>query len=126
MTAPSPAGAANGVVPCRVGPHTVGDGQPLLWIAGPCVIESKDHALRHATALKAVAAKAGVTFCYKSSYDKANRSSGKSFRGPGIEAGLEILATVKREVGVPVLTDFHGPTEAKAAGQVVDVLQVPA
>ena len=118
--------AANGVAPCRVGPYTVGDGQPLLWIAGPCVIESKDHALRHAEKLAAVAEKAGVSLCYKSSYDKANRSSGRSFRGPGMEKGLQILATVRREVGVPVLTDFHGPDEAKAAGEVVDVLQVPA
>ena len=114
------------VTPCRVGPHLVGDGHPLLWIAGPCVIESREHALRHATALKAIAAEAGVAFCYKSSYDKANRSSGRSFRGPGVEKGLEILAEVRREVGVPVLTDFHEPHEAKAAAEVVDVLQVPA
>jgi 2-dehydro-3-deoxyphosphooctonate aldolase (KDO 8-P synthase) len=114
------------VTPCRVGPHLVGDGQPLLWIAGPCVIESREHALRHATALKTIAAKAGVALCYKSSYDKANRSSGRSFRGPGVEKGLEILAEVRREVGVPVLTDFHEPHEAKAAAEVVDVLQVPA
>ncbi|MBL9086951.1 MAG: 3-deoxy-8-phosphooctulonate synthase [Planctomycetia bacterium] len=114
------------VAPCRVGPHLVGDGQPLLWIAGPCVIESREHALRHATALKAIAAEAGVALCYKSSYDKANRSSGRSFRGPGVEKGLEILAEVRREVGVPVLTDFHEPHEARAAAEVVDVLQVPA
>lgn len=119
MTAPA-------VTPCRVGPHVVGDGQPLLWIAGPCVIESKDHALRHAAALRRVAEAAGVALCYKSSYDKANRSSGKSFRGPGLEEGLRILETVRREVGVPVLTDFHAADEAAAAAQVVDVLQVPA
>ena len=114
------------VEPCRVGSITVGDGQPLFWIAGPCVIESREHALRHAEKLKAMAAKAGVTFCYKSSYDKANRSSGKSFRGPGMEAGLKILAEVRRKVGVPVLTDFHTPDEAKAVAEVADVLQVPA
>src|SRR5204862_7886739 len=76
--------------------------------------------------LKAMAAKAAVAFCYKSSCDKANRSRGKSFRGPGMEEGLRILADVRREVGVPVLTDFHTPDEAKAVAEVADVLQVPA
>jgi len=114
------------VEPCRVGPLVVGEGRPLLWIAGPCVIESRDHALRHAERLREVAARSGVAFCYKSSYDKANRSSGTSFRGPGLEEGLRILDDVKRRVGVPVLTDFHTAAEAAAVGQVVDVLQVPA
>ena len=114
------------VAPCRVGPHEVGDGRPLLWIAGPCVIESRDHALRHAERLQAIADRAGVAFCYKSSYDKANRSSGRSFRGPGLVAGLEVLAAVKAHVGCPVLTDFHTPDEAAPVGEVVDVLQVPA
>jgi 2-dehydro-3-deoxyphosphooctonate aldolase (KDO 8-P synthase) len=111
---------------CRVGSIEVGEGKPLFWIAGPCVIESRDHALRHATKLKAIAEKARVSFCYKSSYDKANRSSGKSFRGLGMDEGLAILAAVKKEVGVPVLTDFHTPDEAEPAAEVVDVLQVPA
>ena len=121
----SPAGAASGPL-CRVGEIEVGEGRPLFWIAGPCVIEGRDHALRHASALKKVAEKAGVSFCYKSSYDKANRSSGKSFRGLGMDEGLAILAAVKKEVGVPVLTDFHTPDEAEPAAEVVDVLQVPA
>ena len=114
------------VQPCRVGPLVVGEGRPLLWIAGPCVIESRDHALRHAERLRDIAARSGVTFCYKSSYDKANRSSGTSFRGPGLEEGLRILEDVRRTAGVPVLTDFHTALEAAAVGQVVDVLQVPA
>jgi 2-dehydro-3-deoxyphosphooctonate aldolase (KDO 8-P synthase) len=113
-------------VTCRVGPHVVGEGRPMLWIAGPCVIESRDHALRHAERLKAVADEVGVPLCYKSSYDKANRSSIKSFRGLGMEEGLAILAEVRAKVGVPVLTDFHTPDEAEVAGAVVDVLQVPA
>jgi 2-dehydro-3-deoxyphosphooctonate aldolase (KDO 8-P synthase) len=90
------------------------------------VIESRDHALRHASRLKAVADAVGVPLCFKSSYDKANRSSGKSFRGLGMDAGLAILSDVRREVGVPVLTDFHTPDEAAVAGAVVDVSQVPA
>jgi 2-dehydro-3-deoxyphosphooctonate aldolase (KDO 8-P synthase) len=109
-----------------VGNVLVGEGQPLHWIAGPCVIESRDHALRHATRLRDVAKRVGVTFTYKSSYDKANRSSGKSFRGIGVDEGLDVLAAVKKEVGVPVLTDFHLPSEAAPAAEVVDVLQVPA
>ncbi len=125
-SAVSPLPPAPGPVRCRVGPHLVGDGQPLLLIAGPCVIEGRDHALRHAERLRAAAEKAGMRFCYKSSYDKANRSSGKTFRGPGMEEGLAILSAVKREVGVPVLTDFHDPRDAAAVGQVADVLQVPA
>jgi 2-dehydro-3-deoxyphosphooctonate aldolase (KDO 8-P synthase) len=111
---------------CRVGSVVAGEGRPLLLIAGPCVIESRDHALRHASRLRDMAAKAGASFVYKSSYDKANRSSGKSFRGHGIDEGLEVLAAVKKEVGVPVLTDFHTPDEAKPAAEVVDCLQVPA
>lgn len=118
--------SSTAVTPCKVGKHVVGDGRPLLWIAGPCVIESRDHALRHAEKLAAVAEQAGVALCYKSSYDKANRSSGKSYRGLGMEKGLEILATVRAQIGVPVLTDFHSAEEAKVAGPVVDVLQVPA
>jgi 2-dehydro-3-deoxyphosphooctonate aldolase (KDO 8-P synthase) len=114
------------VAPCRVGQHVVGDGHKLLWIAGPCVIESKEHALRHAEKLAAVAEQAGVALCYKSSYDKANRSSGKSYRGLGMHKGLEILASVRTHFGMPVLTDFHSAEEAKEAGAVVDVLQVPA
>lgn len=114
------------VEPCRVGPHVVGDGKPLLLIAGPCVIESRDHALRHAEKIRDVAAKFGLAYCFKSSYDKANRSSGRTFRGPGIEVGLRILSEVGAKAGVPVLTDFHAASDAKAVGEVADVLQVPA
>ena len=118
--------AAPKVAPFRVGSLVAGEGRPLLWIAGPCVIEGRDHALRHAERLRDVAARVGVGFVYKSSYDKANRSSGTSFRGPGMDEGLAILAEVRAKVGVPVLTDFHSAEEARAAAQAVDVLQVPA
>ncbi len=121
-----PAESALPVEPCRVGPHVVGEGRPLLLIAGPCVIESKDHAIRHAERIRDVAARLGLPYCFKSSYDKANRSSAKTFRGPGIEVGLRILAEVKAKAGVPVLTDFHAATDARAVAEVADVLQVPA
>jgi 2-dehydro-3-deoxyphosphooctonate aldolase (KDO 8-P synthase) len=114
------------VAPFRVGSLVAGDGKPLLWIAGPCVVEGLDHALRHAERLRDIAARVGVSFVYKSSYDKANRSSGASYRGPGMDEGLSILAKVRAKVGVPVLTDFHTAEEARAAAQAVDVLQVPA
>ena len=99
---------------------------PLFFIGGPCVIESEAHALRHAKAISEICADAGVDFIYKSSYDKANRSSGKSFRGPGMEKGLEILGKVKRELGIPVLTDVHTEEEVPTVAKVVDVLQTPA
>jgi len=104
----------------------VGLDQPIFLIAGPCVIESRQLALDTAGMLKEICAALDVHFIYKSSYDKANRSSGKSFRGPGVDAGLEILAEVKRQIGVPVLTDVHGIDEIAAAAAVVDVLQTPA
>lgn len=101
-------------------------GRDLVFIGGPCVIEGEAHALRHAKAIAGICRDAGVPFIYKSSYDKANRTSGKSFRGPGMKAGLAILKKVKAKVGVPVLTDIHAPEEAKPAAAVVDVLQIPA
>ncbi|MHB8666151.1 MAG: 3-deoxy-8-phosphooctulonate synthase [Burkholderiales bacterium] len=104
----------------------VGLDRPLFLIAGPCVIESRQLALDTAGMLKELCAEAGVPFIYKSSYDKANRSSGKSFRGPGEDAGLRILAEVKQQIGVPVLTDVHEIAQIKAAAAVVDVLQTPA
>lgn len=113
-------------VTCRIGPLSVGSGQAPLLIAGPCVIEGREHALRHAERLRDIARQAGFQFVYKSSFDKANRTSLSSFRGPGLEAGLQILAEVRREVGVPVLTDFHTEEQAAPVGAVVDVLQVPA
>jgi 2-dehydro-3-deoxyphosphooctonate aldolase (KDO 8-P synthase) len=98
----------------------------FVFIGGPCVIEGRAHALRHAGALREICAAAGVDFVYKSSYDKANRTSRKSYRGPGIREGLSILAAVKKKAGVPVLTDVHSPQEARAAARVADVLQIPA
>ncbi|MDO8314142.1 MAG: 3-deoxy-8-phosphooctulonate synthase, partial [Rugosibacter sp.] len=100
--------------------------QPLFLIAGPCVIESRQMALDTAGRLKEVCAALGLNFIYKSSYDKANRSSGKSFRGLGMETGLAILAEVKQQIGVPVLTDVHAEDEIAAVASVVDVLQTPA
>lgn len=100
--------------------------QPLFLIAGPCVVESEQMALDTAGALKAICAEVGVNFIYKSSYDKANRSSGKSFRGLGMDEGLRILAEVKKQIGVPVLTDVHAEHEIAAVAAVVDVLQTPA
>jgi 2-dehydro-3-deoxyphosphooctonate aldolase (KDO 8-P synthase) len=104
----------------------VGLDKPLFLIAGPCVIESRELALDTAARLKQICAEVGVPFIYKSSFDKANRSSGKSFRGLGMEEGLAILAEVRREVGVPVLTDVHEIDQIGAVAAVVDVLQTPA
>jgi 2-dehydro-3-deoxyphosphooctonate aldolase (KDO 8-P synthase) len=110
----------------EIGKFQIGAGRPLAVIAGPCVIESQESALRHAALLKEAADRAGVPYIFKSSYDKANRSSGSSFRGPGLERGLEILAEVKRKVGVPILTDVHESAQVAAVQQVADVLQIPA
>jgi 2-dehydro-3-deoxyphosphooctonate aldolase (KDO 8-P synthase) len=110
----------------RVGPLTIGGGAPLALIAGPCVIESRDAALRHAERLRAVAAHAGVGLVYKSSFDKANRTALGSFRGVGMEEGLAILAEVRRETGLPVLTDVHEREQVAAVAAAVDVLQTPA
>ena len=100
--------------------------RPLFLIAGPCVVESRELQLDVAGRLKEITAKLGVPFIFKSSYDKANRSSGKSFRGLGMDKGLAILADVKRQLGVPVLTDVHTEEEVKPAAEIVDVLQTPA
>ena len=100
--------------------------QPLFLIAGPCVVESRGLQLDTAGKLKEICASLGVPFIFKSSYDKANRSSGKSFRGPGMDEGLRILAEVKTQLGLPVLTDVHTAEEVKAVAAVVDVLQTPA
>ena len=109
-----------------VGALQIGGGLPLAVIAGPCVIESKDSALRHGAALKAASDRVGVPYIFKSSYDKANRSSLHSFRGPGLENGLEILAAVKEKIGVPVLTDVHEIDQVERVKAVADVLQIPA
>lgn len=104
----------------------VGIDKPLFLIAGPCVIESEQLALDTAGQLKEICSELGIPFIYKSSFDKANRSSGKSFRGLGLDEGLRILAEVKRQIGVPVLTDIHEVDEIEPAAAVVDVLQTPA
>jgi 2-dehydro-3-deoxyphosphooctonate aldolase (KDO 8-P synthase) len=104
----------------------VGLDKPLFVIAGPCVIESRQLALETAAQLKEICAQVGVPFIYKSSFDKANRSSGKSFRGIGMDDGLKILDEIKSKVGVPVLTDIHEISQVQAVAAVVDVLQTPA
>ena len=109
-----------------VGSFEIGAGRPLAVIAGPCVIENRESALRHASLLKEAADRVGAPYIFKSSYDKANRSSATSFRGPGLENGLEILAEIKRKVGVPILTDVHESAQVIAVQQVADVLQIPA
>lgn len=110
----------------NVGSLPIGGGRRFAFIAGPCVIESREHALRHAEALRDITARVGVPFIYKSSYDKANRTSLTAKRGPGKQAGLRILAEVKQEIGVPVLTDVHEREDIAAVAEVVDVLQTPA
>jgi 2-dehydro-3-deoxyphosphooctonate aldolase (KDO 8-P synthase) len=117
-------GASSSVV--RVGSVAIGGGAPLAVIAGPCVIESRESALRHAERLKAMAAEAGVELVYKSSFDKANRTSIGAFRGVGMEEGLRILDDVRRATGLPVLTDVHEIAQIAPVAAVVDVLQTPA
>jgi len=109
-----------------IGAFRIGAGEPLVLIAGPCVIESEGHAMKLAERLTKIAAKAKVPLVFKASYDKANRSSLSSFRGPGLAGGLEILRKIKARFRVPVLTDIHEPDQARAAAEVCDVLQVPA
>jgi len=104
----------------------VGLNQPLFLIAGPCVIESEGLQLDVAGQLKEITGSLGIPFIFKSSFDKANRTSGNSFRGPGLEEGLRILGEVKRQIGVPVLTDVHEYTPMEEVASVVDVLQTPA
>ena len=105
---------------------TVGIDQPFFLIAGPCVIESEEMAMSTASKLKSITDRLGIPFIYKSSFDKANRTSDSSHRGPGRDSGLEILARVRSEIGVPVLTDVHSIEDVDHAAQVVDVLQTPA
>lgn len=110
----------------HVGGVTFGGESAFALIAGPCVIESRDHCLRHAAAIHRACAEVGVPLVFKCSFDKANRTSGGAFRGPGLDEGLAILATVKKELGVPVLTDVHEREQCAAVGEVVDCLQIPA
>ena len=112
--------------PVQIGAFAVGGGQPVALIAGPCVIESAPHALDLATALKEIATRCGMSLIFKASYDKANRTSRSSFRGPGLDSGLRTLADIKLRTGLPVLTDIHETSHARPAGEVVDVIQIPA
>ena len=105
---------------------TVGGGQPLLAIVGPCVIESEAHAIDTALAVREIARSAGVQYVFKASYDKANRTSGRSFRGPGLHAGVRVLARVREAAQVPILTDIHEPSQADPVAEVADILQIPA
>ena len=105
---------------------TVGGGAPLLVIAGPCVIESESHAIETAIEASGIAARAGVQYVFKASYDKANRTSSSSFRGPGLREGLRVLSRVREQAKVPILTDIHEPAQAAPAAEVADVLQIPA
>jgi 2-dehydro-3-deoxyphosphooctonate aldolase (KDO 8-P synthase) len=109
-----------------IGDVHIGGGAPLVLIAGPCVIESEAHATMLAERLQQSAAEAGVPFIYKASYDKANRSSVESYRGPGLKEGLRVLGQIKSKLGVPILTDVHDVSQVEAAAKVADVLQVPA
>ena len=109
-----------------LGNVSLGGGAPLVVIAGPCVIESREHALATARALKDIAGNVGVPLVFKASYDKANRTSLDSYRGPGLVEGLRVLEQVKRDTGLPLLTDVHDADQAGPAGAVVDVLQIPA
>jgi 2-dehydro-3-deoxyphosphooctonate aldolase (KDO 8-P synthase) len=110
----------------RLSGHEVGLDQPIFLIAGPCVIESEELQLRTAERLKAITDRLGIFFIFKSSFDKANRSSDQSYRGPGLDEGLRILAKVRDEIGVPVLTDVHDIPQIAPVAEVVDVLQTPA
>ena len=112
--------------PVQLGAITFGGGSPFVLIAGPCVIESASHATDLAGELAAIARRVSVPFIFKASYDKANRTSGTSFRGPGLAEGLKVLGAIKARHNVPILTDIHEPSHAAAAAEVADVLQIPA
>jgi 2-dehydro-3-deoxyphosphooctonate aldolase (KDO 8-P synthase) len=114
------------VAPVAAGSVTIGTNHPLAFIVGPCVIESASHVLDMATEIAGIGRRLGVPVVFKASYDKANRTSIGSFRGPGLEAGLRALADVKSRTSLPVLTDIHEPAHAAPASQVADVLQIPA
>ena len=109
-----------------IGPVTVGGQQPIALIAGPCVIEDAQRTLEIGKAVKAIAERLGMPYIFKASFDKANRSSFNSFRGPGLKEGLSILAHIKTELAVPVVSDIHDVTQVEAAAEVLDILQIPA
>ena len=110
----------------KVGDYLVGQGNPLMLMAGPCVLEGYERSLMIGKKAKAICDELGIPYVFKASFDKANRSSINSFRGPGIDEGLEILAQIKKDLGVPVVTDIHEPWHADKAAEVVDILQIPA
>ena len=110
----------------KVGNYEVGQGHPLMLMAGPCVLEGYERSLMIGQRTKAICDKLGIPYVFKASFDKANRSSYASFRGPGIEEGLKLLAQIKKDLGVPVVTDIHEPWQAEKAAEVVDILQIPA
>ena len=110
----------------QIGRVKIGRGAPLALIAGPCVIESQEHTLRLAEAISGICDSLRVPLVFKASFDKANRSSIHSFRGPGLKEGLRILGLVRKQIGVPVLSDIHEPGQAASAGEVLDCLQIPA
>ena len=110
----------------QIGRIEIGGGKPLALIAGPCVIESQEHTLRLAEAIRDICAALTMPLVFKASFDKANRSSIHSFRGPGLKEGLRILGLVRKQIGVPVLSDIHEPAQATPAGEVLDCLQIPA
>ena len=112
--------------PASIGPYHCGNDQPLLWIAGPCVLESHSSALEVAEELQRVAELLSVQLVFKASFDKANRTSGDAYRGPGLTEGLKILKAVKSETGLPVTTDIHETGQAASAGEVCELLQIPA
>lgn len=108
------------------GRYNIGDGEKLLLIAGPCVIESKDLCLEIGITAKNICDRLGINYCFKASFDKANRTSVDSFRGPGLDKGLEILAEIKEKLNVPIVTDIHEANQASAVAQVADIIQIPA
>ena len=114
------------VNPVTIGDIAIGGGHPLVLLAGPCVIESESHATEVAGRLVALTRRLGIPFVFKASYDKANRTSGSSFRGPGLAEGLRVLAAIKSRYGVPIVTDVHEPAQARPAAEVADILQIPA
>ena len=110
----------------NVGPYKVGPGQPMLLLAGPCVLEGYEHSLAIGQEVKRICDKLGMPYVFKASFDKANRSSYDSFRGPGLEEGLKQLAAIKKELGVPIVSDIHETNQVEKAAEVLDVLQIPA
>ena len=110
----------------KIGPYQVGRGHPLLVMAGPCVLEGYERSLKIGRQAKAICEKLGLPYVFKASFDKANRSSLESFRGPGLEEGLEILAQIKKDLNVPIVSDVHETYQIEKAAEVLDVIQIPA